>query len=92
MKRLPRYALAGPLFIMGWYFFFVSVHLLLNSEADMSRILIGGTMGLLGAFVGGYALAPVIAQQIKEEVMDAFTAVLDRRPGGRRATDPPPEN
>jgi hypothetical protein len=92
MNRLAlysKYVIGLPLFFIGWYFFFVSTHLLLNSEAGITRIVLGGTFGLLGVLVGGYIISPIIADQIADGVMERVRPLLDFIPGGRRRTDPP---
>lgn len=88
-KRYGRYLIGAPLFTVGWYFFFVSAHLLLNSEAGITRIALGGSFGLIGVFVGGYIMSPLIAEKIASEVIEKIGPFINAMPGGRRHTDPP---
>jgi hypothetical protein len=84
-----KYAVGAPLVFLGFYFFFVSTHLLLNSEAGITRIILGGTFGMIGVLIGGYIAWPALADQIAEKVTDRLRPMLDYLPGGRRRTDPP---
>lgn len=88
---LLKWLLFVPLLIVSFYFFFVSVHLLVTSEASMTRILIGAGLALLGVLISGYVLAPVLAEQIADSVVEHMRAVFGIIPGGRRRTDPPAE-
>lgn len=89
MTRYVKYAVAAPIFAVSWYFFFTSVHLLLNSEAGLTRILIGATLGMLGVLISGYIMAPVLAEQIADAVIERVQPFIGFLPGGRRRTDPP---
>ena len=89
MRRYTRHIVGTPLFFGGWYFFFVSTHMLLTSEAGVTRIITGGVFGLLAVLVGGWLLSPIIAQQIGDYVFERIRPFLDYLPGGRRRTDPP---
>lgn len=73
------------------YFVFVSIHLLLSSEADFKRIVYGGGLGLLMAVLGGYIISDAIAAKITAGVTAALTPFLGLIPGGRRRQDPPLE-
>ena len=86
-----KYAIAFPIFVASWYFFFVSIHLILNGEAGLTRILVGTTLGLIGVLISGYIMAPVLAEQIADSVMEHLRPVMGMIPGGRRRTDPPAE-
>ncbi len=87
--KLLRYLVGAPIFMVGWYYFFVSAHLLLNSESSLTRIALGGLFGLIGAFVGGFIIMPVLAEQIADNVMEHLGQLRDILPGGRRKSDPP---
>lgn len=89
LKPLLKYAIALPVFVAGWYFFFVSIHLFLNSEAGITRIIIGSTLSLLGVLISGYIMAPVLAEQIADSVVEHLHPIMGMIPGGRRKTDPP---
>lgn len=73
------------------YYVFVSMHLLLNSEAEFKRVIVGGGVGLLVAVLGGYIISDAIAAKITAGVAAALAPFLSYLPGGRRKTDPPIE-
>lgn len=89
MRAFLKYAVGAPIFMVGWYYFFVSAHLMLNSEASLWRVGMGGGFGLIAVFVGGYIMMPILAEQIADKVIEHITDIRNVLPGGRRKTDPP---
>lgn len=73
------------------YFVFVSIHLMLVSEAEFRRVIFGGGLGLIVAVIGGYIISDAIAAKITAGVTAAIAPFLNLIPGGRRKTDPPIE-
>lgn len=84
-----KYLFGLPLFVYGWYSFATSMHLVVHSEASLTRLLIGGGGGMVLGFIGGWIMAPMLTKQIADALVGYLTAYFNIRPGGRRSTDPP---
>jgi hypothetical protein len=86
--RIGRIVLGLFVFLSGWALAFLELYLAIrtNRTAHMTHII---TSGLL-LVIGGYIMSPAVAEQIADNIVDKLP-LLDRIPGGRRKTDPPPE-
>lgn len=89
LKKAIRTVIGAFFFVPG--FAMITFEVWRAMQANINAHVLHLVVGFVFLFIGGWLIAPVITDQISDEIIEKLPLV-DRVFGGRRKTDPPLED
>lgn len=89
LSKITRALFGVPAFTFGMAIIVAEMLRFYQKNVDVHAMHL--LLGFVLMYIGGFILNSAMAEAIADNLIEKIDPILNRLPGGRRKTDPPPE-